>query len=245
MTPADVEQLTELAPSGRLRAAINLGNAVLAQAGGPQGAKGPSVDIANELGRRLNCPVDLIIYDSAGQVVAGLAGDRWDVAFLAIDPVRADQIAFTMPYVFIEGTYMVKADAPFQTTADLDHKGVRIAVGKGAAYDLHLSRTLRHATLVRSPTSAAAITHFLRDGLEAVGGIRQALLAAEHITPNCRVLVDCFNRIDQAIALPKGRLKADKYLSAVIEELKAKGFVRDALDRAGQSDVSVAPRAQA
>ena len=244
MNTADPGLVAQLAPSGRLKVAINVGNVVLAQKGGSQGATGPSVDIANELGRRLGVPVDLIVYDTAGLVVSSLDTDHWDLAFMAIDPARADQIAFTAPYVFIEGTYMVKADAPYHNVGDLDRPGVRIAVGKGAAYDLYLSRTLKQATIVRSATSVLAIDQFKHDGLEAVAGVRQALEQAAASAAGYRVLPDSFNRIDQAVAIPKGREDALRYVAAFIEQLKASGFVRAALDRAGQTGVPVAPSAQ-
>src|SRR6266568_5375287 len=149
---------SELAPSGKLRAAINFGNPVLAQKDPATGEpRGVSVDLARELGRRLALPVDLIAYDAAGKVVDAVKTGAWDVAFLAIDPERAAEIDFTAPYVVIEGTYAVPADSPLRTIDDVDRDGVRIAVGAKSAYDLYLTRALRHARLVRAPTSPAAI----------------------------------------------------------------------------------------
>ncbi len=234
----------EIAPGGRLRVAINIGNVVLAQKAGDRGAKGPSVEIADELGRRVGVPVDLLVYQSAGAVVSSLVADRWDIAFMAVDPARAEQIDFTAPYVFIDGTYLVRGDAPFRSVADLDKPGVRIAVGKGAAYDLYLSRALKYATLVRSATSNDAIEQFVREQLDAAAGVRQALVEARQRLPGHRVLGDSFNRIEQAVALPKGRPGALAYVSALIEELKASGFIRAALDRAGQFAAVVAPPAR-
>lgn len=238
---AHTNLVAEMAPTGRLRVAINLGNVVLARKGGLQGAAGPSVDIANALGKRLGVPVDLVIYETAGQVVARLYEDRWDIAFLAIDPARAGPIAFTPPYVFIDGTYLVRNKAPYQRAADLDRSGVRIAVGLGAAYDLYLTRALKNATLIRAPTSNAAIERFIHEDLEAVAGVRQALVEAQRALPDYRVLVDNFSRIEQAIAIPVGRDAALPFLSSFLENLKASGFIRSALDRAGQAGAQVAP----
>lgn len=241
MNPVDPGLVAQLAPSGRLKAAINIGNVVLARKGGAQSATGPSVDIANELGRLLGVPVDLLVYDSAGVVVSRLDEDRWDIAFMAIDPARTGQIAFTAPYVFIDGTYLVRDDAPYKSVADLDRMGVRIAVGQGAAYDLYLTRALTQATLVRSPTSVTAIEQFARDGVEAVAGVRQALVNAQKTLSGYLVLPDSFTRIEQAVAIPKGREEGFAYVAALIETLKATGFVRASLDRAGHAGVLVAP----
>ncbi|MEE4450795.1 transporter substrate-binding domain-containing protein [Novosphingobium resinovorum] len=242
---ADSDVRAQLAPSGRLRVAINTGNVVLAQPGGPRGATGPSVDIADELGRRLGVPVDLVVYAAAGDVVARLDRDKWDIGFMAIDPKRAEQIAFTGPYVFIDGTYMVREGSPARSVADLDREGSRIAVGQGAAYDLYLSRALKHAALVREASSPAAISAFENDpGIDAVAGVRQALEQERARKTGYRVLPDAFNRIEQAVAVPRGRDKGLAYVSALIEQLKADGFVRAALDRAGQRDAPVAPPAR-
>ncbi|HXL76284.1 MAG TPA: transporter substrate-binding domain-containing protein, partial [Burkholderiales bacterium] len=156
----DVAQ--DLAPTGRLRAAINLGNPVLAQKDPARGElRGVSVDLARELGRRLAVPVELIAYDAAGKVTDAVKTGAWDIAFVAIDPARATEIAFTPPYVVIEGTYLVAADSPLRAIADVDREGVRIAVSSKSAYDLYLSRTLKRAQLVRAPSPPASIELFV------------------------------------------------------------------------------------
>jgi polar amino acid transport system substrate-binding protein len=231
----------ELAPSGRLKVAINLGNVVLAQPGGARGATGPSVDIAGELGRRLGVPVDLTIYHAAGDVVKRLSQDHWDIGFMAIDPKRAAEIAFTAPYVYIDGTYMVRTNSPYKSVADLDKPGKKIAVGKGAAYDLFLSRALKQATLVRADTSADAIVQFEHDpAIDTVAGVRQALEQAKKETSGYRVLPDAFDRIEQAVAVPRGRDQGTAWVAQVVEELKTNGFIRRSLDKAGQQAAQVA-----
>src|SRR3954463_15191757 len=155
----------EIAPTGRLRAAINLGNAVLAQKDPATGEpSGVSVDLARELGRRLGLPVDLVVYDAAGKVVEAVKSGAWDVAFVAIDPERAAEISYTAPYVVIEGTYAVPADSPLRRIEDVDREGVRIAVGAKSAYDLYLTRTLKRARLVRAPLRAAGGAEARRAG---------------------------------------------------------------------------------
>jgi len=236
----------DVAPTGRLRAAINFGNPVLAQKdAATREPRGVSVDLARELGRRLGLPVDLVAYDAAGKVVEAVKTGAWDVAFLAVDPERAGEIAFTAPYVVIEGTYAVPADSPLRAIEDVDRDGVRIAVGARSAYDLYLTRTLKHARLVRAPTSPAAIELFQREGLEAVAGVKQPLVQFAKSNPGVRVIEGRFMAIEQAMGTPRDRDSAARYLRPFVEEMKASGFVAAALERSGQRDATVAPAAPA
>lgn len=238
------EILRDLAPTGVLRAAINFGNPVLAQraphTGDPQGV---SVDLAHELARRLGVGVELVTFDAAGKVFEALKRSAWDVAFLAIDPVRAAEIAFTAPYVVIEGSYIVRDTSPLRRIDDFDRAGVRIAVGRGAAYDLYLTRTLCQAELVRADTSAGAIDLFAESNLEAAAGVRQPLedYAATH--PGMRVIPGRFTAIQQAMGTATGRAAGHAFLCAFVEDMKASGFVAAGLARSGQRDAAVAPPA--
>ena len=242
MTTTDI--LRDLAPSGALRAAINLGNPVLAQTDPTSGQpRGTSVDLAAELARRLGVPLQTLSFDGAGKVFAAAENKLWDVAFMAIDPLRAEQVLFTPPYVIIEGTYLVRDDSPLRKIEDFDQANVRIAVGKGAAYDLFLTRSLKHAQLVRAETSDAAVELFVASGLEAAAGVRQPLEAAARAKPGLRVVPGRFTAIDQAMGTPKGRVAGSAYLRSFIEEMKASGFVAQALARSGQQGAMVAPAA--
>lgn len=234
--------LRELAPNGRIRAAINFGNPVLAQQDPQTGqARGVSVDLAHELGRRLGVPVELVTFDAAVKVFEALKTAAWDVAFLAIDPARAAEIAFTPPYVIIEGTYVVRQDSPLHSIADFDREGVRIAVGRGAAYDHFLRRSLRHAQLVSADTSPGALELFLDQGLDAAAGVKQPLVAFAQRHPGLRVIEGRFTAIEQAMGTPKQRDAGSKHLTHFIEEMKACGFVAAALARSGQHEAAVAP----
>jgi polar amino acid transport system substrate-binding protein len=229
----------ELAPTGRLRVAINLGNPVLAQRTPSGELGGVSTELARELGRRLKLPVDFLTFDGAGNVVAAVA--QWDVAFLAIDPLRADVAAFTHPYVVIEGAYVVPVDSPLHAVEDVDRPGVRVAVGRGSAYDLFLARELKQASRVEAASSAAALDLFLRNRLEAAAGVRQPLVLFVQGHPGLRLLPGRFMSIHQAMALPKGRAAGARYLNGFIEELKASGFVARALAASGQAEAVIAP----
>jgi polar amino acid transport system substrate-binding protein len=242
VTPVPPEVLKELAPTGKLRAALNLGNGVLVQ-GTPQDPRGVTVDLSRELGRRTGLPVELVTYEAAGKVFEALKTGAWDIAFFAIEPVRAAEVEFTAPYVLIEGTYMVLQDSPLKVVADVDRPGVRIAVGVGSAYDLYLTRNLKNATLVRAKTGGgrAMIDLFLADKLEAAAGVKQPLVEYAATDPKVRVMDGRFQVIEQAMGTPKGRTKAAAYLRGFIEEMKASGFVADALKRSNQPDAEVAP----
>ena len=234
----------DLAPTGKLRAAINFGNPVLAQKDPVTGeARGVSIDLARELGRRLGVPVELVTFDAAGKVFDALKTGSWDVAFLAIEPARAAEISFTAPYVVIEGTYLVPVNSPLRTIQDVDRQGVRIAVGNKSAYDLYLTRTLKHAQLVRAPTSPAAIELFVKDRLEAAAGVKQPLVQFAKTDPNVRVMDGRFMAIQQAMGTPRGRDAGARYLHEFVEEMKASGFVARGLERSGQADATVAPPA--
>jgi polar amino acid transport system substrate-binding protein len=234
----------ELAPTGKLRAAINFGNTVLAQKDAATGeARGVSVDLARELGRRLGVPVELVTYDAAGKVTDALGA--WDIAFLAIDPVRGQGIAFTAPYVIIEGTYMVPAASPIRRIEDVDREGVRIAVGAKSAYDLFLTREIKRAQLVRAPSSPAAIDLFVNQKLEVAAGVKQPLVEYAKANPAYRVIDGRFMAIEQAMGTPKGRDAAVAYLKTFVEEMKASGFVQSSLVKTGQTrDAQVAPAAR-
>ncbi len=232
----------EIAPSGVLRVAINFGNSVLAQRGKNDEPEGVSVGLARELARRLRVEVRFTSYDSAGDVVAAVNGDHgWDLAFLAIDPKRAETIDYSPPYVIIEGVYMVPATSPIISNDQVDRAGVRVAVGRNSAYDLYLGRQLKHATRVFAPTSRGAIELFEKDHLEVCASVRQPLEAFARGRSDVRILPGQFMTIRQAMALPKGRNEAVRYIHAFVEEMKASGFVGRELQRSGQGDAAVAP----
>ena len=246
MSTVAADLVKDLAPTGKLRAAINLGNMVLAQKDPATGdMRGVTVDLARELARRVGLPLELVPFDAAGKVFEALKAGAWDVAFLAIEPVRAAEIAFTAPYVIIEGVYLVPKDSPLRAVADVDRDGVRIAVNKGSAYDLYLTRTIKHAQLVRGENG---IELFVRDRLEAAAGVKQPLVEYAKTDPSVRIMDGRFMEIRQAMGTPKlryqGREAAPRYLHAFVEEMKATGFIAEALRRSNQPDAAVAPPAK-
>ena len=186
-------------------------------------------------------PLSFVPFDAAGKVFSVAQDGVWDVAFLARDPSRATEILFTPPYVIIEGTYLVPEASPFKAIEDLDRPGVRIAVGKGAAYDLYLSRALKNAQLVRADTSAGAVDLFVAETLDAAAGVKNPLVEYARTHPGVRVIQGRFTAIEQAMGTPKKNPIGGRYLHSFIEELKRSGFVASALARSGQRDATVAP----
>ncbi|SEL74235.1 polar amino acid transport system substrate-binding protein [Roseateles sp. YR242] len=237
----------ELGRSGRLRAAINLGNPILARQGARPGApEGVSVDLAREVARRLNLELELVEFQAAGKVVEAATAAQVDLAFVAIDPVRGAGLDYTAPYVVIEGAYMVTDTSPLKRNEDVDRVGVRVAVGRGSAYDLFLTRELKFALLERAPTSQQVTDLFLSGGLEVAAGVRQQLEAdmrrlAGTATPPLRLLPGRFMAIEQAVAVPKGRAAAQAWLTDFLEEMNASGFVAESLKRHGIDGAAVAP----
>lgn len=232
---------SELAPGGILRVGINYGNPVLAKRDPVSGAlSGVAVDLARELARRVEIPLELIAFESAGKMFDALKTAAWDAAFLAVDPERAGQISFTPPYVEIEGTYLVPGGSPFQAIDDVDRAGVRVGVSAKSAYDLYLSRSLKHAQLVHAPDPNAAFELIVAGKVDVVAGVRQHLIANAPRLPGSRVLEGRFMAIGQALGIPIGRPAAARYLREFIEDVKSSGFVARALEKAGITGVSVA-----
>jgi polar amino acid transport system substrate-binding protein len=233
----------ELAGTGTLRAAINYGNPILASRGPDGQPRGLSVDLAREAARRLGVPVELVTFPSAGQTVEAIKAKQVDLAFIAIDPVRGADMDYTAPYVIIEGAYMVRDGSPLRANEQVDRAGTRVVVGRGSAYDLYLTRELKSATLVRAPTSPQVTDVFLSQQMDVAAGVRQQLEADARRVGGMRLLPGRFMVIEQAMGVRKGRTAAQRWLSGYIEEMKASGFVADALRRHGIEGAAVAPSA--
>ena len=235
---------SDLAPTGKMRVGINYGNPVLATRNPASGElRGVAVDLARELGKRVDLPVELVGYDAAEKMVDALKAGAWDIAFLAIDPGREAEIAFTAPYLEIEGTYLVPSGSLLRAIADVDRDGVRIALAAGAAYDLFLTRNLKHAQLVRVPDPPAAFALLVAGKVEALAGVKQTLVTNAAQLPGSRVLDGRFLAIGQALGIAKGRDEGARYLREFIEDAKASGLVARAIEKAGVRGVSIAPKA--
>jgi polar amino acid transport system substrate-binding protein len=235
--------VAEFTPVGRLRASINLGNPILAKKNPGTGALyGVSIDLANEFATRLGLDVELIVFDTAGKSVEALKNNQADIGFFAIDPLRGEGINFTPPYVIIEGAYMVPAGSSIQKNEDVDQAGNRVVVGAGSAYDLYLTRELKHAQIVRAPSSPAVVDTFIEQQLEVAAGVRQQLEADAKRVADVRLLNGRFMAIHQAMGTPKNRSReAFDYLVSFVEEMKTSGFVASALARHQIKGAAVAP----
>lgn len=232
----------EAAPTGVLRLSINVGNPILARPAG-EGAAGVSVDLGRAFAQRLGVDVQLRVVGTANESVELVRNRQADLGFFAIDPKRSAGIAFTAPYVLIEGAYLVRSDSPLQDNAEVDRPGTRVVVGQGSAYDLFLSRELRHASIERAPSSPAVVEHFLQTGAEVAAGVRQQIEAEAQRLGGLRLLPGRFMVIQQATGVPDDRSATAAALRAFIEEMKASGAVADALARHGVQGAGVAPPA--
>jgi polar amino acid transport system substrate-binding protein len=243
--PLDPQTISRFIPTGTLRASINVGNPILARRDAASGEPaGVSIDLARAFAERLGVPLELVVFDSAGKSVDAVTAEQADIGFFAIDPVRGQGIAFTDAYVLIEGAYLVRDGSPLRDRAEVDRAGHRVTVGKGSAYDLYLTRELKQAQIVRAPTSPAVVDTFLAEGTEVAAGVKQQLEADMRRLPGLRLLPGSFMVIRQAMGLPKGRGEAAAdVLHAFVEDMKASGFVAEALRRHRIEGAAVAPPA--
>ena len=235
MKSIDPTTLKSFAPSGTLRVGVNLGNPVLAsEDAATKQLSGISVDIANEIGKRINLPIQLIPFKSASATVDGIKNGELDMVFVAIDPVRGADISYTPAYIQIEGAYMVKASSLLKSNVEVDVAGTEIVVGKGSAYDLYLTREIKNATLLRAASSQAVIDDFMSGKGNVAAGVKQQLESDAKRYEGLRMLPGRFMVINQSIGIPKGRPDFEKttaYLSQVISQLKQSGFVANSMQR--------------
>jgi polar amino acid transport system substrate-binding protein len=234
----------ELTPTGKLRIGINYGNFLLVTSYQPGAEpRGPAPDIARELARRVGGPMEFVFFDTAGKLADAIKTGAWDVAFLGAEPQRANEIAFTAAYLEIPSTYLVPAGSPIRAIADVDTPGVRIAVSEKSAYELYLSRTIKHAQLFRTKGIDASYDTFVAEKMDALAGLKPRLLSDVQKLPGARLLDGQFTAVQQAVGTPRGRDAAAKYLREFVEEVKASGFVAEAIARNNVAGVSVAPPA--
>ena len=241
MTDVDLTALrTEIAPTGTLRVGLNLSNFLLVNAGAREAQpQGIAPDIGRELARRLALPVAFVKYPSPGDLAAAASTGAWDVGLIGADPLRAAEIAFTSAYLEIEASYLVLEESPIRRIEDVDRPGIRIAVGDKTAYDMYLRRTLKHATLHRAAGLDASYELFVRDGLDALAGLKPRLVQDQAKHPGSRILEGRFTAIQQAIGTPIARRAAVSFLQEFVGQIKT-GLVTELIARHGVHGVSVA-----
>lgn len=232
------------APSGTLRASLNVGNPVLANLDVHGKPFGISIDLAQALGKKLGVPVELLVNDTAGKSVALVEAAKADIGFFAIDPIRGQDISFTEAYVLIEGFYLVRQDSPIQKNEQVDVATNRVIVGQGSAYDLFLTRHLKHAHIHRAMSSQAVVKAFMEERLEVAAGVKQQLEADTRDLTGLRMLDERFMVIRQAMGVPKDRgPEAALFLRTFVEEMKASGFVKESMLRHGIQGAGIGPAA--
>ncbi|MCB5190178.1 transporter substrate-binding domain-containing protein [Methylobacillus arboreus] len=238
----------DLAPTGKLRIGINTGNILLTGKDLATGTpRGIVFDLARELEGQVGLPVEIVTFDSAGELAEGIKTGAWDVAFLGIEPERAEGIAFSPPYAEIVATYLVPAGSSIKTIADVDKEGVRIAISAKSAYDLVLTRSLKHAKLHRVPGAPGvpgvegAYNLFASEKLEVLAALKPVLIEYTDKLPGSRVLDGSISTVYQAIGTPKDRDAGAKFLQRFVEEIKANGLVAKTITKNGARGLSVAP----
>jgi polar amino acid transport system substrate-binding protein len=232
----------ELAPGGKLRVGLNYGNFLLVLKDNPDGSpRGIAPDLGRELGKRLGVPVEFVKFAQAGQLADGVRDGKCEVGFLGAEPQRANEIAFTKAYLEIPVTFLVPAGSKIRSIADVDREGVRISVSARSAYDLYLSRTLKHAKLLRVEGIDASYEQFNKDGLEVLAGLKPRLVSDAEKLPGSRVLDGQVTGVQQAVGVPKKHESAAKFTREFVEEIKRSGLVAKTIEKHGVKGVTVAP----
>ncbi|HWI15324.1 MAG TPA: transporter substrate-binding domain-containing protein [Burkholderiales bacterium] len=236
--------IADLAPTGKLRLGINFSNFLLTAKDPVTGeGRGIAIDLGRELGRRLGVPVEVVGFPNPGALADAAGSGVWDVGFLGAEPKRANQIDFTAAYVEIEATYLVPPGSPLNAVADIDREGIRIAVPEKSAYELYLSRTLKHARLVLEKGADNAFKRFVGDKLEALAGLKPRLVTDHDHLPGSRILDGRFTAVQQAAGTPKGRAAGAQYLREFIEDVKASGLVARTIEQNGVRGLTIAAKA--
>jgi len=237
--------LDELAPTGKLRVGLILANPVLVKKDAGTGElHGVAVDLGRAAATQLGVPFVPVGYPTVAKLVESAKSGDWDIAFLAVDPTRAADMDFTAPYMEVDNTYLVPANSPIRHIADVDQPGIRIAVPQKSAPDLYLSRTLKHAQLIRGAGGAASAFEMLSSGkADAFAENRQLLTNAAARLPGARVLEGRFSAVQHGIAIAKGRAEGAAYMRAFVEQAKVSGLVTRAIEQAKLVGVNVAPPA--
>ena len=233
---------SHMAPQGVLRVAINLGNPVLAGLDAAGEPSGISADLSRKLAAQLGLGIEWRVFKKADESVQCVRADLADIGFFAIDPIRGEGLHFTPPYVMIEGAYMVRSDSPLQSNEQVDQPGHRVTVGAGSAYDLYLTRQLKHAPIVRAPSSPAVVDVFMAQQLEVAAGVKQQLQADTQRLSGLRLLPGRFMVIHQAMGMPAHRSEqARQFLNTFVEDAKQSGWVAQAFVRHQIQGAAVAP----
>ncbi len=226
--------LSELTVPGTLRVGINLGNILLVTGTSPSGdPEGVAPDMAAAVAKRLGVAVSYVTFDTPGEVADAVERDEWDIGLIAVEPKRAEKIAFCDAYVEIEATYLVPENSPLQSIEDVDQPGVRIAVSDRAAYDLYLTRTLKHAELHRAKGLAGAFELFVTEKLDALAGLVPALKENSKSLPGSRVLDGRYTTVRQAMGTKPQNVALKAFVEQVIADAKASGLVAELIEKHG------------
>jgi polar amino acid transport system substrate-binding protein len=238
------EIVAQLAPTGILRAGVNMSNFLLVTGKSASGdPEGVSPSMAKALADRLGVPVRYVPFPKPGLLADAVDDNVWDIGLIGAEPQRAEKIAFTAAYTEIEATYLVPAGSKITSIDQVDRPGIRIAVSARSAYDLWLERNIKHATVLRVEGGPAAVAKFRDEGLEALAGLRPGLLTDVEKIPGARILDGQFTAVQQAIGTQKRNAAGAAFLRDFVEEAKASGLVASFIAKHKVRGLSVAPAA--
>ncbi|HXC88994.1 MAG TPA: transporter substrate-binding domain-containing protein [Stellaceae bacterium] len=228
------QAVTELAPTGVLRAAINMGNFLLVTGRTPTGDPvGVAPDMAREIAQRLGVPVAYVPYARPGELADAAGSGVWDIGLIGAEPQRAEKIAFTAAYVEIEATYLVPAGSPIRSIAEVDQPGRRVAVTARSAYGLWLENNYKKGELRQFDNAEAALRAFDEEKLDAYAGLRPGLIEVQQARPGARILDGQFSAVQQAVGTARSNTAGAAFLRDFVEEAKRSGLVARLIERHG------------
>ena len=223
--------ITELAPTGKLRAGMNLGNNLFTRKNESGELFGVSVDLMQELAKRLGVPLEMVIYEQPGQVADDATKGVWDIAILAIEKTRAKTISFSPAMTEIEAGYVVHLNSTLKSTEEVDAEGIKIAAPEKAGYELYLTSALNNASILRTKNFADSIQIFNENKVHAIAGLKPNLSESMHKLPEGKLLQGNFMTVNHGFAMALGKAAANTYLQNFVKELIDTGFVARSIEK--------------
>ena len=232
----------ELAPTGVLRAGINLSNFLLVTGRTASGDPvGVAPDMAAAIAESLGVPIKLVPFKSPGELADQAGKDIWDIGLIGAEPQRAAVMTFSAAYVEIEATYMVPPGSPIKSIDQVDKKGVRISVSARSAYGLWLENNIKNATLMPISGLDAAFNQFRDQKHEVLAGLRPGLLKDIEKMPGATILPGKFSAVQQAVGCNKPAAEGARYIAHFVENAKKSGLVGRLIEKHKVKGLSVAP----
>ena len=222
----------QLAPTGVLRAGLNLSNFLLITGTTDNGEPdGVSPDLARAIAADLGVAAVMVPFKGPGDVADAVSDNLWDIGNIAAEPERAKTITFSQAYCEIQATYLLPAGSHIQSIEEVDTPGTRIAVKERAAYDLWLTDNLKHAKLVRAPSIDESFEYFRDQRLDVLAGLRPALLKQQQNMPGSTIMEQSFTAVQQSVGCKPGNPEAAAYLNRFITNAINSGLIQRLINK--------------